>query len=399
MKSLLKNKIILFIIASVFLSQCAIYLSSPALPSLQSSLHISANLAKDTLTVFLFGFSFSALVWGRIIDAIGNKYSFLIGFSLFGTASLCSAFSTHIYSLLFFRLLASVGAGSIPIASRALIRDTFDESVSVVAFSYLAAVLTLAPMIILPIGGYLTEYLQWQSNFTFQAVAALVIVVLIARLLPNNKPEKVQESWWQGSIRLFSTQEFEVNAILRGLLSAINLLYAAIAPFIFINLLHFSPKYYGWTGILLTLGFQLGLILARKLLLNLDKNVVIALGILISFVASLVLFLCSLLSLTKEASVFLILGCFLFIILGQGMLIPLCTARAMGAVRQTSGITASWLVFHQYIIGALLCYLASVMDIHSLVSFAALILGIAIFMLLLFAKAWVGKKSKLESIV
>ena len=104
----------------------AIDMALLGLPSLQAEFGASPAEAAAVIAIFIAGFSTAPLAVGPLADRYGRKPAMLAGLGLFTLCALGSALAPSIGALLAFRLMQGVGAGTVGILPRAVIRDMFE---------------------------------------------------------------------------------------------------------------------------------------------------------------------------------------------------------------------------------------------------------------------------------
>jgi EmrB/QacA subfamily drug resistance transporter len=143
---------------------------------------IGAEFAADAIelswipTSFLLAAAMVAVPFGRIADIYGMKRIFSYGIILFTVASLLSALSPSVHSLIVFRVLQGIAGGMIFVTGLAIITSVYPphergKAIGInIATVYIA--LSLGPVL----GGLMTQYLGWRSLFF--AMIPLGITVL-----------------------------------------------------------------------------------------------------------------------------------------------------------------------------------------------------------------------------
>ena len=101
----------------------AIDMYLPALPAVAADLGASAQAVQFTLTAFFAAFGVSQLVYGPLSDRFGRKPPLYVGLAIFLLGTLGCASAPTIGALVAARLVQGIGAATVMVVPRAIIRD------------------------------------------------------------------------------------------------------------------------------------------------------------------------------------------------------------------------------------------------------------------------------------
>ena len=101
----------------------AIDMYLPALPEVAADLGASAQATQFTLTAFFLAFGVSQLVYGPASDQFGRKPPLYVGLAIFLLGTLGCALAPTIEALIAARLVQGLGAATVMVVPRAIIRD------------------------------------------------------------------------------------------------------------------------------------------------------------------------------------------------------------------------------------------------------------------------------------
>lgn len=134
-----------------------------AIPSIDSSLHMSASSLAWVINAYALTFGGFMLVAGRVGDVFGRKNVFRIGLVLFGVASLLGGFAPDGLALILFRALQGVGAAIATPGALSLLVSTFPQGQArTKALGLYGAMTGMASVMGLLLGGVLTTYASWR---------------------------------------------------------------------------------------------------------------------------------------------------------------------------------------------------------------------------------------------
>ena len=142
----------------------------PALPSLQRNLGASIGATQLTLSALIICFGFGQLVCGPLADRYGRRPVLLTGLALYVVASVFSALSTGIETLIVWRALQGAAMAAAVTCGRSIVRDLYPPHegarVTSRALSGLGVIALASPLV----GGVLVQWLDWHA-----ALLALVV--------------------------------------------------------------------------------------------------------------------------------------------------------------------------------------------------------------------------------
>ncbi len=152
-----------------------------ALPSIQKDLHSSISGLEWTVNAYTLSFAVLLVTGGRLGDIFGRRRMFLFGVMVFGASSAFIALSQTEAWLVTGRAVQGVGAAFMMPATLSIISNAFPAHERGKAIGTWAGVSALALAIGPVVGGFLTENVSWQSIFLLNVpVAAIAVFVTLA---------------------------------------------------------------------------------------------------------------------------------------------------------------------------------------------------------------------------
>jgi DHA1 family bicyclomycin/chloramphenicol resistance-like MFS transporter len=358
----------------------SIDMSLPALPLLAQTLHIPADRAQLTLSLFLLGFALGQLVVGPASDRLGRKPVLLYGLLGFTLASVGCARSQGIEALILCRFLQGATACVGPVLGRAMVRDHFSAERAAALLSSLMVVLAVAPLVAPMIGGQLLEHASWHAIFWALALAGLVLFGLTAVFLGESLPPKDRLARGPAEIAqsfavFLRNRESLAHALIIFFVFGAQFAYISGSPFVVIEVFHVAPRRYGLffgaTAVCLILGASAN----GRLLRTHTPARLLRIGLFITAFAGVALALAAL----AGAGLYALFAPLMLFFFGLGLVTPNATAAALQPMGRMAGVASALLGVFQMAGGALSGWAVSALYNHSArpMAFAVGVLGAA----------------------
>ncbi|NGX61661.1 MAG: Bicyclomycin resistance protein [Chlamydiae bacterium] len=254
---------ILFLLASF--AQFSAVFFTPALPEIAASFDLSASLTQFSITTYLIGYAIGNLLYGPIANRYGRKKALYIGIliAFFGFLLTLLSGEVESFSLLITgRFITALGTASGIKITFTMIGDTYPLSHATKNISAIMYSLAITPALGIVLGGFLTHQFGWKSNFTFLSAYAIVILLISTRLPETLKEEhraplhfkKIKKQL----VRQFANPIFILYSILMGFTTSFIYIFASEAPFVGITYIGLSSEVYGLLNFIPPLGTIIG---------------------------------------------------------------------------------------------------------------------------------------------
>src|SRR5579862_743623 len=181
-----KNAIILGLLAAI--GPFAIDMYIPALPTIATDLGASTAATQMTLTVFFIGFGLCQIIYGPVSDMVGRKPPLYVGLALFTAGSIGGALAGNIEWLVLFRFVQGLGASSMMVIVRAIIRDLHTGVEATRLMSLVMLVFSVSPILAPLTGSALIVPFGWRAVFVAVVLAAFLSLALVIGFLPETRP-------------------------------------------------------------------------------------------------------------------------------------------------------------------------------------------------------------------
>jgi EmrB/QacA subfamily drug resistance transporter len=160
-----------------------------ALPSIQKSLHTSISGLEWTVNAYTLSFAVLLVTGGRLGDIFGRRRMFLFGVVVFGLSSAFIGLSQSEAWLVAGRVAQGVGAAFMMPATLSIIANAFPPHERGKAIGTWAGVSAMALAIGPVVGGFLVEHVSWQSIFFLNVPVAVIAVVVTLAAAQESRDE------------------------------------------------------------------------------------------------------------------------------------------------------------------------------------------------------------------
>ncbi len=380
----------------IAIGQFSIGIYLPSMPSLADTFSTGPEMVNLTLSLFLFGFAISQLVYGPLSDRFGRRLTLLGGLALFVAASLACAAATTIEGLIAARILQSVGACSGPVLGRAIVRDVYGRERAAKVLAYIGLVFAISPVVVPVVGGYIHVGMGWQANFL--VLAAVGVVLLVAAwlfLTETNRDPDPRALSPRGMVMSYVTllgsatylgYMLSVAFVFAGLMA-----YAAGSPFLFIDLIGLTPDEFGWMALFTVPGFLVGTLATARLSTRLGIDNMMLAGVSVSLLGALIMLA---IALTGHLGIAGIVIPMLINFAGLGMVMPTGIAGALAHFPRMAGAASALLGFVQMALAAAASVAVGALPVVSQLPMAMVITGAtAVAFLIFYILIWRRRES------
>jgi len=300
---------------SAFAAMGAIVMT-PALPSIASHFGTRIGTTQLSVTSFLWGYAFGQLIYGPLANRFGRKFALHTGIFIATLGTIFSLLSSPIESfslLIFGRFIEAVGASSGLAISFTIINDFYFEKEARKILGALMLAFAIVPGIATAVGGVLVQYFNWNACFYFLLFYGLFLFYL-AHLLPETLREKDFNAMHHRYIlerykSKFMNKKLIGYAMIAGFSGACTYVFGAEGPFIGIHMLKFQPAIYGMLGLLPYFGTFLGSIMAMFVSAH-DEKLILLISFSLEFIAALLMFFLFLLNTVSLWTMLIPMGLF-----------------------------------------------------------------------------------------
>jgi MFS transporter, DHA1 family, multidrug resistance protein len=358
--SFAKSAIVLGLLAAV--GPFAIDMYIPALPTISESLGASTAATQMTLMVFFVAFGVCQMVYGPVSDMVGRKPPLYFGLALFGLGSVGCALAPSIAWLIAFRTLQGVGASSVMVIPRAIVRDMHTGVEATRLMALIMLVFSVSPILAPLTGSALIVPFGWRAVFVAVTAVAVIGTLLLAFFQPETRLPEDRIRLSLGSLasgfgKLLHDWRFLGLTFIGGLGMSSFFSFLASSSFIYIEHFGLTPTEYSLAFSVNAVGFIGASQFAAKLGARFGMARVVATAVTCYMTVALALFAVTLSGVDSLPVLIVMLFCsFAFL----GLVIPTTMVLALDEHGPIAGMASALGGTLQMVTGALMIVVVSV---------------------------------------
>jgi DHA1 family bicyclomycin/chloramphenicol resistance-like MFS transporter len=311
-------------------------LFTPALPDIAKFFNVTEEGAQHTITWFLIGYALGQLLYGPVANRFGRKPALYGGIILQIISSLMCVFAGVIHSwplLIVGRFLLALGSGVGLKITFTVVNETYEPSKASRTISYLMLAFAITPGLAVALGGFLHSWYGWESAFYAGAVYGLLLLILVKGMPETLKEKDLAALQWSHLIASykvpFKNKLLVVGGLLMGCATGFIYIFAAVAPFLAMNIFGMNSAQYGLSNLIPPCGLVLGSLVGARLIEKYALRQIVGLGIGIACFGSLSMLVIMLMHGPILFSLFITMAVLYF---GLCFVLPNASAIAMSSV-------------------------------------------------------------------
>lgn len=247
-------------------------LFTPALPNIANFFEITETSAQLTITLFLVGYTIGQLLYGPVANRFGRKPALYIGIILQILSSLLCVFAAILYKyelLILGRFFLALGSGVGRKMTFTLVNECYEPKKASEIISYLMLAFAITPALGLLLGGILNTYYGWTSCFYAGAIYGIFLLFLVVGLPETHKNKNYEalkiKNLLRGYTSQFANYQLMLGGLLMGSTTCFIYVFAAMAPFIAMNIFEMNSAEYGLANMLPPIGIIFGSLVGARL--------------------------------------------------------------------------------------------------------------------------------------
>jgi MFS transporter, DHA2 family, multidrug resistance protein len=154
-----------------------------AIPKIMTSISADLNQIQWVLIIYMIGMAVVMPTVGWLSDLIGYKWLYTASLALFTMSSVLCGMAWSPHSLIFFRFIQGLAAGSIAPTAMAVIFRVFPPQQRGLGMGIYSLGWTFGPILGPTLGGYLTDTISWRAIFYINLPIGIIGVALAATIM------------------------------------------------------------------------------------------------------------------------------------------------------------------------------------------------------------------------
>ncbi|MBT3396377.1 MAG: multidrug effflux MFS transporter [Alphaproteobacteria bacterium] len=352
------GQIVAFVTILVAVAQISISIYLPSMPALVEVFATEPSVVQLTVTVYMLGAAVSQLIVGALSDRFGRRPVLMVGLAIFFVASAAAMLAPTIEALIVARFFQSIGAMAGPVIGRAIVRDRFDRARAAQVMAYVGLALAISPALAPVLGAFVQQTVGWRANFgLLMGFGAFIAYMAWAHLEETNTQKQVGAgvrelagNYWV----LLKSPAFLSYGLATGFVFGAMFAFLAEGPFLFVNLMGYTPTQYAWFSAVTVGGFAAGTFVTSKMTLKLGIDPMIKMGMVpVLGAGALIVGL----AYGAPLSAWAIIGPLTLMMFGMGLVVPNGLAGAISVHPEMAGTGSALIGFLQMGLAGVATYL------------------------------------------
>ena len=372
------RQIVAFVTVLVAVAQISISIYLPSMPALVEVFATEPSVVQLTVTVYMLGAAISQLIVGPLSDRFGRKPVLMVGLGIYIVASAAAMLAPTIEALIAARLVQSIGAMAGPVIGRAIVRDRFDRSRAALVMAWVGLALAISPALAPVLGAFVHQTVGWRANFGLLVAFGIFIAYMAWAHLEETNTQlqtgagvrELAGNYWV----LLKSPAFLSYGLTTGFVFGAMFAFLAEGPFVFINLMGYTPTGYAWFSAVTVGGFAAGTYVTSKMTLKWGIDSMIRIGLVPVLGAGALLVG---LAYGAPMSAWAIIGPLTLMMFGMGLVVPNGFAGAISVHPEIAGTGSALIGFLQMGLAALATFVAPLMADGTQVPMMWIIAGFA----------------------
>lgn len=214
-QALKRNWILAALMLTMFLAAMDVAIVSTVIPQIVGDLGGFKKFSW-VFSIYLLTQTASIPLYGKMADIYGRKVILLIGIAVFLLGSAACASAWNIESLIAFRGLQGLGAGSIMATVNTVAGDIYTIKERSKIQGWLSSIWGISAVVGPTLGGAMVEFVNWRWIFLINIPLGIIAAVLLVLFLKENFEKQKHRIDYLGAFLIFTTLTLFITFILNG---------------------------------------------------------------------------------------------------------------------------------------------------------------------------------------
>ena len=344
----------------------------PSFPDIAVEFSASPLQMQQTLSLYLFAFAISTLLYGPLSDRFGRRPVVWLALLIYMAASIGCALVEDIHQLIVLRILQGLSASAALVVGRAMVRDVFQGASAQRVMARVMLLFAIAPALAPVLGGVLHDLYGWRAVFFFLALLALLLLMMITFAMGETLSKGKRHSIHPVAVgrayaKLLRSGRFMALVTAFALMFGAFFLYVAGAPNVIYDFLGLEVNDFWVLFVPSVVAMMLGSQLSGRLAGRLSPNATVSVGFVLMLLAALLNVLQALL---LAPAPFNVVAPITLYVLGMALTMPNFSLMALECFPRNRGMASAMQSFVQMSFTGLLVGSLVPLVSHSVLSLA-----------------------------
>ncbi|WP_237157077.1 multidrug effflux MFS transporter [Photobacterium rosenbergii] len=305
------------------LSAMSISIFLPSLPQMAEYFNVEYSVMQFAVSGYIAMNAVVQFFIGPLSDRFGRRTMMLWSCVVFLLATLGCLLTSNAYLFLFYRTIQAVIV-SAGVIARAVVRDIADEHESASMIGYIMMGMSMVPMVAPTVGGFLGEWMGWQSSFVLMLVAGLAITALAFWDMGETAPQSHSSlaAQLKNYPSILKDSRFWAYCLITMFANGSFFIFLSGGPLVGSVVFGLSPSEFGLYFAITPLGYLVGNYLSGRFSKRFGMQKMIAAGIALSLVGLIAILV---LGFAHMSTATVFFGLMALVGLGNGLILPNAT--------------------------------------------------------------------------
>ncbi|XAS74283.1 multidrug effflux MFS transporter [Micrococcaceae bacterium Sec5.1] len=349
----------------------------PAFPMVSVELGASATEVQLTLTTFFAGMGLGQLVGGPFSDQRGRRWPLLAGTMGVFIASVLCALAPFIGAMMVARFVQGFAGGWAMVIGRAIIIDLVSGTQLVRALNIIAGVGGISPVVSPLLGAGILQVSHWRTAFWVLAAVGIVMALCVVFIVPESLPKERRhggglQTFARAACEVLGNRQYVGYMVISSAAMIALFAYVATSAFVLQSMNGLSPVAYSVVFAANAAAAAVAALVSARLAGRVSTRKVIVAGMVIDLVAGALMLVSALWLGTPLLAA---LGCFLAVMVAQGLLGANAGALAAEAVPDHPGTGSAVLGMIQWVVAGIAAPIAGLGGSHTAAPMATMVVA------------------------